>query len=84
MYFQELDDKLLVFDQTPLIFLNCIKSTGMDCRSDCVFVLPSMIDKIVDYEKQKLYCAFLDFSHSHGVNNSQVIWLSLPLVTDCN
>ena len=31
------------------------------CTTDCIFVLKSIIDKVINNEKRKLYCAFVDF-----------------------
>ena len=44
---------------------------------DCVFVLTSLIDKIVNHEKRKLYCAFIDFRKAFDLVYRNGIWYKL-------
>lgn len=34
---------------------------------DCIFVLTSIIERVISYEKKKLYCAFVDFVYRNGI-----------------
>ena len=44
---------------------------------DCVFVLSSMISKLVNCDKRKLYCAFVDFRKAFDLVYRNGIWHKL-------
>ena len=44
---------------------------------DCVFVLTSIINKIVNNDKKKLYCAFIDFRKAFDMVYRNGIWFKL-------
>ena len=44
---------------------------------DCVFVLSSIINKIVTKEKKKMYCAFVDFKKAFDLVYRDGIWYKL-------
>lgn len=45
--------------------------------SDCIFVLWSIIKKVINNDKRKLYCAFVDFRKAFDVVYRNGIWLKL-------
>ena len=44
---------------------------------DCVFILSSIINKIITKEKKKLYCAFVDFKKAFDLVYRDGIWYKL-------
>lgn len=44
---------------------------------DCVFVLHSIVDKIINHEKKKLYTAFVDFRKAFDLTYRNGIWYKL-------
>ena len=44
---------------------------------DCIFTLNSIINKVIHYEKKRLYCAFVDFRKAFDVVYRDGIWLKL-------
>ena len=44
---------------------------------NCIFVLTSIIDKIVKHEKRKLYCSFVDFKKCFDYVYRNGIWFKL-------
>ena len=44
---------------------------------DCIFVLSSLIDKVINHENKKLYCAFVDFSKAFDRVYRNEIWFKL-------
>ncbi len=45
--------------------------------TDCIFVLHSIINKVVNNEKKKLYCAFVDFRKAFDLVYRNGIWYKL-------
>ena len=45
--------------------------------TDCIFVLNSIIDKVIKQEKKKLYCSFIDFRKAFDVVYRNGIWLKM-------
>jgi len=45
--------------------------------TDCVFVLTSIIDNVLNFKKKKLYCAFIDFKKAFDVVYRNGIWIKL-------
>ena len=43
---------------------------------DCIFVLTSIIDKIVKHEKRKLYCSFVDLKKCFDYVDRNGIWFN--------
>ena len=46
---------------------------------DCIFVLSSIINKVIRKEKKKLYCAFIDFKKAFDLVYRNGIWYKLLL-----
>lgn len=44
---------------------------------DCIFVLQSLINKIIQHERKKLYCAFVDFKKAFDMVYRNGIWYKL-------
>ena len=44
---------------------------------DCVFVLSSIINKVLNHENKKLYCAFIDFPKAFDVVYRNRVWLKM-------
>ena len=44
---------------------------------DCIFVLSSLIDKVINHVNKKLYCAFVDFSRAFDRVYRNGIWFKL-------
>ena len=44
---------------------------------DCIFVLSSIIDKVINHEKKKLYCAFVDFQKAFDLVYRTRIWFKI-------
>lgn len=44
---------------------------------DCVFILQSLINKILKHEKKKLFCAFIDFRKAFDLVYRDGLWLKL-------
>jgi hypothetical protein len=44
---------------------------------DCIFVLSSIINKVIHNDKRKLYCAFIDFKKAFDVVYRNGIWYKL-------
>ena len=44
---------------------------------DCIFVLTSLINKVLICDKQKLYCAFVDFCKAFDLVYRNGIWVKL-------
>ena len=44
---------------------------------DCVILLTSLIDKIVNHEKKKLYCSFIEFRKAFDLVNRNGLWVKL-------
>jgi len=44
---------------------------------DCIFVLSSIIDKVINHEKKKLYCAFVDFQKAFDLVYRNRIWFRI-------
>ena len=44
---------------------------------DCIFVLQSIINKVIQYEKKKLYCAFVDFKKAFDLVYRNGLWFKL-------
>ena len=43
----------------------------------CIFVLSSLIDKVINHENKKLYCAFVDFRKAFGQVYRNGLWFKL-------
>ena len=46
---------------------------------DCIFVLNSIINKVIKHDKKKLYCAFIDFKKAFDLVYRNGIWYKLIL-----
>ena len=44
---------------------------------DCIFILHSIINKVINYENRKLYCAFIDFQKAFDLVYRDGIWFKL-------
>jgi len=44
---------------------------------DCIFVFSSIIDKVINHEKKKLYCAFVDFQKAFDLVYRNGIWFKI-------
>ena len=44
---------------------------------DCIFILHSIINKVINNENRKLYCAFIDFQKAFDLVYREGIWFKL-------
>ena len=44
---------------------------------DCIFVVSSIIDKVINHEKKRLYCAFVDFQKAFNLVYRNGIWFKI-------
>ena len=73
-----LDTRARHFVETNGILNNCQYGFRQKRSTiDCIFVLQTLIDKIILHDKRKLYCTFIDFKKAFDLVYRNGIWFKL-------
>jgi hypothetical protein len=73
-----LDNRLRKWSQNLNVLDECqFGSSKGKSTVDCIFVLNSIISRVLNYEKKKMYIAFVDFKKAFDVVYRNGIWFKL-------